>query len=405
MVLKKNRSIKIKILLLFVLFVNSVFSQSIMQENKTKSVAPEYKIKWYTFEEASVEYQKSAKPFFIDLYTDWCGWCKKMDASTFQDPIIANYLNTFFYPVKFNAESKDTVNVFGKKVWNSQDAYVARFFKTSDSTLKILNDSILWINEKKKEKYSERLPGLNAKIEAINLEKGQMQRQASRTSHDLARDLMNNQMSYPTFVFLFDSLRQNFPVKGFQQPAQLLSLMTFVNEGVYKTTSDVTTYQNLFYQNVNTEDAVENSVKWKAPTELSKSNTSGKKTLLLITSDNYFSSLVLERGTFNDEQVAFYVNKEFNPVLFKLNYGQNINFKGVEYKNLNGIHELPLLLLQNEVQFPSLLILDENHNVITRIPGFYPPMEMEIILAFFKEDAFKTKNYAEFKQEFEARTK
>ena len=37
-------------------------------------------IKWYTIEEAEKLFNKSPRPIFIDTYTDWCGWCKKMDS-------------------------------------------------------------------------------------------------------------------------------------------------------------------------------------------------------------------------------------------------------------------------------------------------------------------------------------
>lgn len=50
------------------------------------------KIRWYSIEEAvelnSKSKAKDKKKFFIDVYTDWCGWCKKMDANTFTDPVI-----------------------------------------------------------------------------------------------------------------------------------------------------------------------------------------------------------------------------------------------------------------------------------------------------------------------------
>ena len=29
----------------------------------------------------------------VDVYTDWCGWCKKMDKETFNHPVIAKYIN------------------------------------------------------------------------------------------------------------------------------------------------------------------------------------------------------------------------------------------------------------------------------------------------------------------------
>ena len=31
----------------------------------------------------------------IDLYTYWCGWCKRMDKTTFEDQAVAKYLNEY----------------------------------------------------------------------------------------------------------------------------------------------------------------------------------------------------------------------------------------------------------------------------------------------------------------------
>ncbi|MCH2043861.1 MAG: DUF255 domain-containing protein [Saprospiraceae bacterium] len=70
-------------------------------------------VNWMTYEEAVEASKKNPKKIFIDIYTDWCGWCKKMDKETFQKPAIAKYLNENFYPVKFNAEQKETINFAG----------------------------------------------------------------------------------------------------------------------------------------------------------------------------------------------------------------------------------------------------------------------------------------------------
>lgn len=68
------------------------------------------KIEWISLEQALELNKSNPKAIFIDVYTDWCGWCKKMDASTFVNPTIAKLMNKHFYAVKFDAEQKEIVN-------------------------------------------------------------------------------------------------------------------------------------------------------------------------------------------------------------------------------------------------------------------------------------------------------
>jgi thioredoxin-related protein len=67
-------------------------------------------INWMTPTQLQEAMKEKPKKVFIDVYTDWCGWCKKMDASTFVDPVIVQYMNENYYAVKFNAEQKDTLH-------------------------------------------------------------------------------------------------------------------------------------------------------------------------------------------------------------------------------------------------------------------------------------------------------
>lgn len=62
------------------------------------------KIEWLKFEEAVAATEANPKMLFVDVYTDWCGWCKKMDKETFTDPAVIKYINEKFYAVKMNAE-------------------------------------------------------------------------------------------------------------------------------------------------------------------------------------------------------------------------------------------------------------------------------------------------------------
>jgi thioredoxin-related protein len=78
------------------------------------SFAQMAQINWVTFEEAMELNQKEKKHFFFDVYTDWCGYCKKMDKTTFSHPQIAAYMNEHFYCIKFNAEKNGPIDYEGK---------------------------------------------------------------------------------------------------------------------------------------------------------------------------------------------------------------------------------------------------------------------------------------------------
>ncbi len=137
-------------------------------------------VKWMTFEEA-VERSKSEKrKIFVDVYTDWCGWCKVMDKNTFSDPRVAEILNTRFYPVKFDAEQREDV------VFNG-------------TTFKFVP-------------------------------------YGNKGTHQLAAALLNNELSYPTVVFLDEEFRMIQPLKGYQEPRQFHPIIQYIGEGHYKNT-------------------------------------------------------------------------------------------------------------------------------------------------------------------------
>jgi len=78
------------------------------------------KVKWYSIEEAVQLASENPRVLVIDVYTDWCGWCKRMDADTFSDPAVAEIMNKHFYPVKLNAEGKEDV-VIGDRTFKFVD--------------------------------------------------------------------------------------------------------------------------------------------------------------------------------------------------------------------------------------------------------------------------------------------
>lgn len=84
-------------------------------------------IAWLTVEEAAAKLQKEKKPILIDLYTDWCGWCKVMDKETYSNEKVITYIEDNFYPVKLNAETRKAVTWAGKEFAYNPDYRVNEF--------------------------------------------------------------------------------------------------------------------------------------------------------------------------------------------------------------------------------------------------------------------------------------
>jgi thioredoxin-related protein len=101
-----------------------------------KPAAYAEKTKWLTLQEAIQSLQKEKRPVLIDLYTDWCGWCKVMDKKTYGNKNVSDYLQEKFYPVKLDAESKQTITWKGKSFdYNSQ-------YRTNDFAIYLTNGQL-----------------------------------------------------------------------------------------------------------------------------------------------------------------------------------------------------------------------------------------------------------------------
>lgn len=162
----------------FVLLTFSAFRMTLPTEPLHLADPAPKRIKWLTIQEAYALTQKTPKKFVVDVYTDWCGWCKVMDRETFSKPAIVDYVNENYYAVKLNAEQTDDIKL-GKQTFK----YVSG---------------------------------------------------GSRGVHELAAALMKNQMSYPTTVFLDEKFQLIQPIPGYLEPRMFHQVITYFGQNYHQ---------------------------------------------------------------------------------------------------------------------------------------------------------------------------
>ena len=146
------------------------------------------KLEWLKLGEAAEKLKQKNKPIIIDVYTDWCHWCKVMDEKTYSNRKVIDYLSENFYAVKLNAETRDTLN------WNNRRFVYNAGYK---------------INE-------------------------------------FALFATNGQASFPTTVILLNDGSPPIPIPGYMQPRELELIVKYFGDGEYKTKT-FPEYQKTFH--------------------------------------------------------------------------------------------------------------------------------------------------------------
>lgn len=70
-------------------------------------------VTWHSFDEGVALARQENKKIFIDVYTDWCVWCKKMDKEVYTNGTVGQTMKSNFIAVKLNAESQKGVTFDG----------------------------------------------------------------------------------------------------------------------------------------------------------------------------------------------------------------------------------------------------------------------------------------------------
>lgn len=141
-------------------------------------------IKWMSMNDALAAQKKTPKKILIDFYTDWCGWCKRLDKDTYSYKEVVDYVNENFYAVKFDAEGTEKVNYKGHDLGNPNH-----------------------------------VPG----------------KRGRNSTHQLATAFRVN--AYPNTVFLDDKGNFITAVPGYMGPSKMMTVLSYLSDDQYKMTS------------------------------------------------------------------------------------------------------------------------------------------------------------------------
>lgn len=314
-----------KILIFLLLLTGSVYVQA-------------EEIKWLTIEEADKLSQEKPRPLVIDFYTDWCGWCKHMDKTTYADPVVISLINRYFYPVKIDAESSDTVK-FRNKVY--------------------------------------------APIKNGN-----------KFVSGLAVEMLGGKLAYPTTAFIYDKEKINLVVPGYIDASKMQGFLIYFTENAYLSTN-VNDFLSDF-EKVFGPDAKDTETKlyWTAFRDLeNKQKEKKKKVLLFLNASWNNSSKIMERIVFPDSLFSELAQKHFYCLQLDVQSQDTLTFTSHHFGNAgadnNNLHQLAIALSDKILRVPSIYIFDEDEKLMERLYFYLDKERGRMILDFLGSDIYK----------------
>ncbi|MCZ2355674.1 MAG: DUF255 domain-containing protein [Bacteroidia bacterium] len=133
-------------------------------------------IHWVSMEYAVDMASLNNRKILVDVYTNWCAWCKIMEQKTYSNEQIISYINEKYYAVRLNAESKDSIRFQGKMFGLMPQSRV----------------------------------------------------------NQLASLLLNGKLTYPTTVIMSKNAEVLSPVAGYMEPSAMMPILKYYAEDIYQ---------------------------------------------------------------------------------------------------------------------------------------------------------------------------
>ena len=111
---------------------------------------------------------------------------------------------------------------------------------------------------------------------------------------------------------------------------------------------------------------------------------------------------VMDKKTYRNPEVVRYLGEKFYPVKLNAEAKTPFTWQGKEYR-YNAqyrTNDIALYLTGGQLSYPTTVIIPAPGEAPQAIPGYLNPRELELVVKYFGEGAYKTSNFPEFRARF-----